>query len=117
MDDKETAPNLEKSVNPPSGRQFQRQVEQEYREEVRRLGNESHQRSLEIRRLEEKINKVQADFDHYKESNIRALEAAKSLAEATSTGKKAMTIIATIVILIGGIASSYEHLKRWMLEK
>lgn len=100
--------------DPDSARQYRREVEQEYRAEIRQLREESRQKDLEIHRLDSELKKLRTDIEYDREKNRRALEAATAWAEASSTGKKVMAIIIGILMLIGGIASTYEHFKQWL---
>lgn len=101
-------------IDPNSARQFRREVEQEYRAEIRQLREESRQKDLEIHRLDSEVQKLRAEMESDREKNAPALAAAKTWAEASNVGQKIIVTLTSIIVLIGLLISAYESVRQWV---
>lgn len=107
--------SLEKQIQETnSARNFRREVEREYRAEIKELRAEREAQRILIEKQASRIDHLEQEFQYYRESNARPLEAAKTLAETSATTRKAVGILIAILMLIGGILSSLEALKKWL---
>lgn len=99
---------------PDSARQFKQEVEREYRAEIRQLREESAAKDRIILLLQSEFVQLRSEFVQYRDANTKPLEAAQTLAEASRTMQKAMAILVTILVAIGGLAASIEALRKWV---
>ena len=99
---------------PDSARNFRREVEREYRAEIRQLREESASKDRVILLLQSEFVQLRSEFQQYRESNVKPLEAAQAMAEASRTMQKAMAILVAILMAIGGTAASIEAFRKWM---
>lgn len=99
--------------DPDSARQFKREVEQEYRAEIRQLREESAAKDRVILLLQADFIQMKTEFRLYQEANQKPLEAAQAMAEASRTVQKGMAILIALLMAIGGTAASIEAFKKW----
>lgn len=102
-----------RSGDPDSSRQFRREIEREYRAEIRQLREESAAKDRVILLLQADFIQMKTEFRSYQEANQKPLEAAQAMAEASRTVQKAMAILIAILMAIGGTAASIEAFKKW----
>lgn len=113
LSERRTEPNR-RAADPDSSRQFRREIEREYRAEIRQLREESAAKDRVILMLQSEFVQLSAEFHSYKEANTKPLEAAQAMAEASRTMQKAMAILVAILMAIGGTAASIEAFRKWM---
>lgn len=99
---------------PDSAREFKRDIEREYRAEIRQLREESAAKDRVILLLQSEFVQLRTEFTQYREANQKPLEAAQAMAEASRTMQKAMAILVAILMAIGGTAASIEAFRKWM---
>lgn len=102
-----------RSGDPDSSRQFRREIEREYRAEIRQLREESAAKDRVILLLQADFIQMKTEFRSYQEANQKPLEAAQAMAEASRTVQKGMAILIAILMAIGGTAASIEAFKKW----
>lgn len=101
------------SGDPDSARQFKREVEQEYRAEIRQLREESAAKDRAILLMQADFVQLKTEFKAYKNENQKPLAAAQAMAEASRTMQKAMAILIAVLMAIGGAAASIDAIKKW----
>lgn len=106
--------NSERRDDPDSYRQFRREIEREYRAEIRQLRDDSTAKDRVILMLQSELVQLKTEFHQYREANTKPLEAAQAMAEASRTMQKAMAILIAILMAIGGTAASIEAFRKWM---
>ena len=100
--------------DPDSSREFKREIEREYRAEIRQLREESAAKDRVILMLQSEFVQLKTEFHQYQETNQKPLEAAQAMAEASRTMQKAMAVLIAVLMAIGGTAASIEALRKWM---
>lgn len=100
--------------DPDSSRQFKREIEREYRAEIRQLREESAAKDRVILLLQSEFVQLRTEFMQYRDANQKPLEAAQAMAEASRTMQKAMAILVAVLMAIGGTAASIEAFRKWM---
>lgn len=113
LSDRRTEPKRMKD-DPDSSRQFRREIEREYRAEIRQLREESAAKDRVILMLQSEFVQLRTEFMQYKETNTKPLEAAQAMAEASRTMQKAMAVLVAVLMAIGGTAASIEAFRKWM---
>lgn len=98
---------------PDSSRQFRREVEREYRAEIRQLREESAAKDRMIILLQAEFVQLKTEFHSYQEANQKPLEVAQAMAEASRTMQKMMAVLVAILMAIGGTAASIEAFRKW----
>lgn len=113
LSDRRTEPKRH-TADPDSSRQFRREIEREYRAEIRQLREESAAKDRVILMLQSEFVQLRTEFMQYKETNQKPLEAAQAMAEASRTMQKAMAVLVAVLMAIGGTAASIEAFRKWM---
>jgi len=97
-----------------SERQFRREIEREYRAEIRQLREENDLKTVEITRLEGRLASVEAKFDSYRDSNAETLTAAKMIVHAGMVFRYGIIAIVGVTAAIGGVSATMETIKSWL---
>jgi len=113
LSERRSEPNRRKD-DPDSSRNFRREVEREYRAEIRQLREESAAKDRVILLLQSEFVQLRSEFVQYKEANTKPLEAAQAMAEASRTMQKAMAVLVAVLMAIGGTAASIEAFRKWV---
>ena len=96
-------------VEPDSARQFRRDIEREYRSEIRQLREEETHKELEIAELKAEL----ATIREWQRDKEETLQAAKVLVHAGVALKFTIMVLIGMTAAIGGIAASLEAFKSW----
>jgi hypothetical protein len=94
---------------PDSGRNFKREIEREYRAEIRQLREESSEKSLEISALRAEI----AEIRSYLKTQEPTLTAATMIVNAGMVFRYLIVAIVGITAAVGGLVAMAEALKSW----
>lgn len=111
--DHQSVEPMVRAGDPDSSRQFRREVEREYRAEIRQLREESAAKDRMIILLQAEFVQLKTEFHSYQEANQKPLEAAQAMAEASRTMQKMMAVLVAILMAIGGAAASIEAVRKW----
>jgi CHAD domain-containing protein len=96
-------------VEPDSARQFRRDIEREYRLEIRQLREEETAKDLVISELRAEL----ATIREWQRDKEETLQAAKVIVHAGVALKFAIMVLIGMTAAIGGIAASLEAFKAW----
>lgn len=96
--------------NPDSMRNFRREIEREYRAEIRQLREESAHKDLEIAHLRADIAAVREWMTGHNET----LTAAKMIVHAGMVFRWGIIAIVGITAAIGGISAATETIRSWL---
>lgn len=92
-----------------SAARFREKIGEEYREEIRRLRNEDAEKDVVIADLKHEIHSLH----EWQKRHEPTLLAADQIVSAGAAFTWIIKLIVGITMLIGGLAGSYEILKRW----
>ena len=96
-------------VEPNSAREFRREVEREYRAEIRQLREEETRKDLEIAELKAEISTIR----EWQNSKEKVLLAAEQIVSAGTVFKWIIGSIIGTTMLIGGVSASIEIIRAW----
>ena len=97
--------------NSDSARNFRREVEREYRAEIRQLRDESAHKDLEIANLRSEI----ATIREWITGHTETLTAAKMIVHAGMVFRYVIIAIVGISAAVGGMTAILDGIKQWML--
>lgn len=109
--DKHTLVNEYDSAD--SARNFRRQVEQEYRAEIRQLHGENDSKSIQLTELRAEVAALRTELKTYKEANHDTLTAAKMIVHAGLVFRWIIIALVGITSAIGGMSFVFELFKKW----
>jgi hypothetical protein len=103
---------VRRSEDSDSARNFRREVEREYRAELRQLRDENHGKDIEISALKAEI----AGIREWMKGNDETLTAAKMIVSAGLVFRYVIIGIVGITAAIGGMAAAMETLRAWFVK-
>lgn len=95
---------------PTSDAQFRKEIEREYRAEIRQLREEETHKDLVIAELKSSI----ARLEEWQKSKEKVLIAADQIVSAGTAFKWIIGLIIGATMLIGGISGSIEIIRSWV---
>ncbi len=96
-------------VEPNSAREFRREVEREYRAEIRQLREEENDKDMQISELKAELSMIR----EWQRDKEETLQAAKIIVHAGTALKFTIMILIGVTAAIGGIAASMEAFRAW----
>lgn len=98
-------------AEPNSARDFRRDVEREYRAEMRQLREESHYKDVEISELKAKIARI----EEWQEGHEETLNAATMIVNASQVFRITIQVVLGLLAVVGSISLMMDQFKSWMV--